>query len=32
MHPKSQSKPQDELFRSRLEQIIDLNHPLCQPA
>jgi IS5 family transposase len=29
MHPKKQSKPQDELFRSRLAQIIDLKHPLC---
>lgn len=32
MYPKKQLKPQDELFRSRLEQIIDLNHPLCQLA
>ena len=32
MHPKNQLKPQDELFRSRLEQIIDLKHPLCQLA
>lgn len=32
MHPKTQSRPQDELFRSRLEQIIDLKHPLCQLA
>jgi len=32
MHPKTQSRLQDELFRSRLEQIIDLKHPLCQLA
>ncbi len=32
MHPKTQSQPQDELFRSRLEQIIDLKHPLCHLA
>ena len=32
MHPKTQSQPQDELFPSRLEQIIDLKHPLCQLA
>lgn len=30
MHPKKQSKPQEELFCNRLEQIIDLNHPLCR--
>lgn len=28
MHPKNQSRPQNELFQSRLEQIIDLKHPL----
>lgn len=32
MHPKKQFQPQDELFRSRLEQLIDLKHPLCQLA
>lgn len=32
MHPKKQSIPQDELFRSRLAQIINTKHPLCQLA
>ncbi len=32
MQPKTQSRPQEELFRNRLEQIIDLNHPLCHLA
>jgi IS5 family transposase len=32
MKPKKQAIPQEELFRSRLVQIIDLTHPLCQLA
>lgn len=32
MHPKKQDQPQHELFQSRLDQIIDLRHPLCQLA
>ena len=32
MHPKNQSRPQNELFQSRLEQIIDLKHPMCRLA
>lgn len=32
MRPKTQAIPQDELFRSRLVQMIDLHHPLCQLA
>jgi IS5 family transposase len=32
MKPKKQAITQEELFRSRLVQIIDLTHPLCQLA
>ena len=32
MKPRQQSRGQDDLFKTRLDQIIDMRHPLVQLA